>query len=280
MALNVKKTGRLLFWLCSAAYLVIFLLFYVPNYVFEEIDYELSGVGLDVYLITRSALEQLVNMLCPLCCGAFLFLCAGKTGRALLGCLTFTAPALVYSLPYCYLYALSFGYDSVRAALISLGLSLLGGAVVWLHITAIYFICRWVGRRNADKILRESEPGLYRLAKNPNRESNVRARRDELLRVEATESKIFDFDSPVIWGILIASIAEFAVRVVVELVNTVTFMVSVNGLFVESEIITIVLTYLFMLLELALGYSACYGLKMHLTKKEKNEPLAEGEENA
>ena len=284
MALNVRKTGRLLFAFCSAAYLLIFLIFYIPNYALPEFNTELTGIGLDIYLIVRDILEQLLNFLAPLCSGVFLFLCMENVGRTLLGAITFTVPSFIYSLPYCYLYALSFGYDSVRAALISLGLSLLGGAIIWLHIVAVYFICRWVARRSANDILRESNPSIYRTAKNPNREANIKAGISELLLDDRQSSKLFEFGSPVIWSILIASICEFAVRVAIELINTVSFMINVRGLFVESEIATIIGSYLFLLLELILAYTASYGIKKYLNQESDNaddaEPTKKGENNA
>ena len=279
MTVNVKKTGKLLFWICCAVYLAVFLLFYTPNYMIPELVTEMSGVGLDLYFAIKSGVELISNMLCPLVCGAFLFLCMGSVGKSLLGGITFTVPSLIYSLPYCYLYALSLGYDSVEATLISFGLCAVGGIVSWAHVIAVYFICRSIARKDADLLLRQNEPTLYRAAKNPNRKANISSRISEMLESDVANAKIFDFHSPVIWAVLLASIAELCLFTAIELVSTVSFMIAVDGLFVESEIITIIGTYLFLFIMMLGGFAASFGIKAHLNKKQITDEVVQGEQN-
>ncbi len=265
---NVRRARRLFIIISSALYLFIFLIFYIPNYVFSELDVW-EGPSLDIYLIVRELLEKLVGFFIPAAIGAILFATEGRIGRALLRSVTLNLPILIYSIPYCYLYSLSLGYDSINGLLISVGLSAAGLFIQWLHAAALYFVA---GAAAALPLYRRSKEALppMRAARSTSAEKRAlwKAAWSDA-RSEIRAGRVFSFESAGNVGIFAAVFVDFAFRVVMELISTVSFFIEAEGLFSASEIFTIIFTYLFLLAELILIYFLCCVFKNRALRDEK-----------
>lgn len=252
-------TGRLTA-LYSVLYLIIFLVFYIPNYIFPDYFLELPDGALNVFLIFRDALERLVQFFVPLSAATYLLLRSAKRGirSIFLPSLLSALPSLVYAVPYCYLYALSQGFDSVEGLMISALLSVVGVVLLALEIVALMFVCRAVlgfaiGRGLTGSVAER------RLA--------VQEKLDGALLAEG----VFNLSSPLSRGIFASGLAIFAVQTVGEIISVVTSL-SQDGAYYEVwDVVYVACTFLFMLVELLGCHAACYYIAKSIKNKENDD---------
>ena len=245
-------------------YVYIYLLFHIPNYVFDPDDW-IGATSWEIYIVVRDISERLVSYLVPVLMAAMIYVVEGKTVSAIRQSLLFAAPVLIYSLPYCYLYAISQGYDTPESIGISLGLSAAGLLVQALHIFLLYILAKYLTAYSAYKKLQASMVGR-RKNKKENEESlwhkTLCSSREDIVP-----------DSPLSLstagglGIFAMVFAEFAVRLVIEIVDTVSLLIEVKGDITLPELFSMIFAYLFILLELLFVF--------WITGKARNCALAE-----
>lgn len=248
MKANAKRTRRLAVIISCALYVYIYLLFHIPNYVFDPDDW--VGTSKDVYLIIRQVSEKLVYYIVPSLAAAIIYVTENRVLRALRSALAFSLPVLIYSLPYCYLYAISSGYDTPESSAISLGISLVGLLIQSLHVFALYMLARIVAAYSELRKMRAESMGRRSAAHGVSSKaiwSEALAKSREDIRIASP----FSTEGAGGLALLAIAFAEFAVRLVIELIQTVDFFVSAVGIS-TSEVITVLLSYVFLLAEMIL----------------------------
>ena len=229
-------------------YVYIYLLFHIPNYVFDPDDW-IGTTSWEIYIVIRDISERIVSYLVPVLVAAVIYVTESKTVSAVRQSLLYAAPVLVYSLPYCYLYAISEGYDTPESIGISLGLSAAGLLVQAIHIFALYILAKYLTAYSAYKKLREQRS---RASRNPKNEPQ-QALWEQALSVSREDIVP---DSPMSLstlgglGIFATVFAEFAVRLIIEIVNTVSLFIEAKGDITVPELLSMIFAYVFLLLEL------------------------------
>lgn len=254
MTENAKRTRRLALIILSALYVYIYLLFHIPNYVFDPDD--LVGTSRDVYLVIRQASEKIVNYLAPALVAALVFVTESRVKWAAVAATVYSLPVLLYSIPFVYLYGISEGYDTPESVGISLGISALGLLIQILRALALYLIARLIA---AKKMLPAARVELFG-AKTPSaaeKGCSAWKRADSMARADICLDKPLSLESSGGVGIFAICFVEFAVRIVMELISTVLFFANTEGNVSLAELITVILTYVFLLFELLLVFAVC-----------------------
>ena len=159
---------------------------------------------------------------------------AGGMKNKILPTLIISLPRMAYSLPYYYLFYVTDIFNSVEALILSFAVSIFFVLLVSLQT----FICIYITNR----ILSTSDAKKSCFEK----------------------AKIFDFDNPFNFGILLSSIFIFVIFFVRELTDTITFFVEVGSSFYLEEILTIVLSYALLPIFFFSYYAICVFIKNKL----------------
>lgn len=264
MGAKAKRTRKLLVILSCVFYVYIYLLFHVPNYVFEPDNWQ--GTSRDVYLVIREISEMLVNYLVPVAVSAFIFATEEGIASAARKSVALSLPILIYSLPYCYLYAISEFYDTPESIAISIGISAVGLLIQSLHVFLLYLLARLVSARRAKSDILT--------AMTNSKGARAQADKKELWqsalsksRAGITEDKVLSLSTYGGLGVFAICFADFVLRFIVEIVQTINFFISVGASISAIELITVILTYVFLLCELIIVFAASAWLKNRASRE-------------
>ena len=203
--LTERKLFRIASWSLVLLYLVRFLIFYLPYFVFNAS----SGFWYYFDMLFQLGLDFLV----PVISSALLFFCAARSGRksVLLPALFLSLPRLVYSIPYGYLrLIIAEGYDSIESITLSFLMSLAIVALSYIHIMLLASSSYFFMRRT---IARRAVGGKGKIPK------------DELLRAEGelygeiSSGQPFNLARPFAAGLFASSFVQFiinALKIIVE----------------------------------------------------------------
>lgn len=245
---SARKTRKLAVILSCSLYAFIYLIFHIPNYVFDPDDW--VGTSKDVYLILRPAIEKIVYYLVPSVIATVIFVTESRVLKALRDSLKLSAPVLLYSLPYVYLYGISEGYDTPESIGISLAISAIGLIIQGLHVFLLYMLARVL---TANKELRAIRASL------PQRKAVCREERKSLWKEALAAArnglkaeKPLSLEGSGGLGVFAIVFAELCVRLLLELIQTVLFLVTAEGGISTAELLTVLFTYVFLLCEMLL----------------------------
>ena len=247
MDLAFDRAGKRVLLISSALYVFILLLFYIPNYVFSEF-YVWEGVTLDIYLVVRDISERLTVSIAPLLAASFALTFSKdlKGGLALL--IKPTLPVLIYSLPYCYLFALSLGYDSIRGALISLGISAVGLIIQWAGGALLFIIMRTFAALPAYKEKLSALPPMKVIDKKEKGKLWNSALKE--VAEDGNVYPLFDLSANVCRGIFAGVFANLLLKLIFEIYSTASFIIEASGNFSGADIFSALLNYVYLLAEL------------------------------
>ena len=256
----MKKTltPRVTAAIVGGLYLVSFLAFYIPNYAI--------GKSADWWEYIRYFLGELVGFISPALVGlaVFVFHRAALTWRSYLGALLLSAPRAVYTLPYYYLMALAYGFDSLEGVAISIPVSLLyllfDSLIAFLYCLIIRFT---VYRMRLSELMAALPPLKQKEKPEPTVKNEAMAGVADAVAGENP----YDTASPVNRGILITLMIQLAVSVIRELTNTVSYLIDYAGSYRLGEIIYITISYVFILLSLLISQLVLVKLYPHFERK-------------
>lgn len=269
MERSFKKSMAGCFWVYLLLNLVLFLLFYIPNYIIEDYAY-IVGDFEYVRLFFSMLLEFLIGVSGAVVLYVILLRTGGVTlSRVLPGSAVIAAATFINSLPYYYLYFLAYGYDSIDGIPLYTLSALLSVIFEWIKLLLLFSLCYFVSRRHIMKELTLTLPKNQqkKVPKKVKRELHLAA--DSRLSDELAEGGMFNFDSPITLGILLASAGQFVYAFAVELKNAVEYLTEFAGNYRTGEIIYMTWSFIFILVELAVCHALCHALKNFLAKKLK-----------
>ena len=237
-----------LFLITSLAFagvnLLVFLTFFIPNYVFEE--------STEIIEYTRIFLTKFAEFALPTIAASILFkICFDSGIKSIIkGAVIFALPRIVYLLPYYYLYHIAFGYDSIESISLSALVTVFGVAINALVILALFFIARLLATNAAMKPIIAKLPP--KVQQNLTKETKSEARLEAVKSLSAVDipEQAFDLQNPITLGIFGAAFSGFGINLLSEIIDTVTYLVDYAGYYRMDEIIYIVVCYLFLMAEL------------------------------
>ena len=247
--------------------LFLLLIFYIPVYV---LNVEMS-TWYDGWYYASSMITDFVEFVMPIPFAVLLYFTSRNSLSTLVQrTIYFALPKIVYILPYYYLYALSYGYDSVEGLLISLAVTAGGVIISALHVLLLYFVIGFAARRIAALKMRATLPHNYDKKPLGAIEAEFHDEIEKDMDEYVYKRGVFDVSSPIIGGIFAASAVEFIYSLAVEIANTISYLVEYVGDYRLDEVIYIVLCFIMILIELFAAHALGYLTKIFITEKYKN----------
>ncbi len=259
--MNNKKTIRKAAIIYALLYFTLFLIFYLPNYVpilneFVEASFKTP------YIIIRGVLETTFQFFIPVSAAAVLFAISSSEGRrgVLKSAIFLALPVTVYSLPYCYLYALSLGFDSIEGAGISLAFTLCSAAFEYAHAVLLFLAASFISERAA----------RGRAFGEGDNQKSVSVQQSATDRFSIKSA--FDLSVPLTFAVIVISLCELVYNLILEIIDTVSFFVESGGSFTSTDVLDIVFSYLFLLLTMLICHTlSCFMAQRALEVKEDAE---------
>ena len=216
-----KEIMRTVIWASTLAHLIAYMLFHLPTLVLDI----KSDVVYEAFYYAHDLLYKALSFILPIACSAVALGASAseKKWRPLIRSLEISLTQLPYVLLYGYTYSVvNGGYDAVESLLIAIGVS--GGMVV-LSASYGFGLCalaRLIATRRATRPTPAGAVGIK--------------------KAEETQKfgSPFDFSSPYVFGIFSACFVQFCVRLCIELIDIISFLIEFSGNYRAGEIIYIV----------------------------------------
>ena len=248
--------------------IVAFCLFYIPNFLIID----LSDTAYEIWRLITAFATKFSDFLLPVVSATVLLLGYERLGtkKTLLYALVFSVPRIFYILPYYYLQFWIYGYDSIEAISFSALASLLGIAVFFGESVLLLYVIRIFARLPILKELKKDLPVNLRTNTPKDVMTNLKRTADGLIMSSASESRVFDLDSPIIFGILAAAFAEFCISLIFELWDFVGYLIEYAGDYRIGEIAELTAYLVFLAIELLATHAICCFIKNYTVKKRKD----------
>ncbi len=246
-------TEKRLFLKISLAFCLIQLILYIPIHI--TYTGEMLSIPATLAVIIgalTAALSDIAAFALPVFAALVLFLSYAYNGfwHALPRVFAFSLPYIIGALPENYLAYLAY-FDSAGALFFSVIITLLIVLAVSAQILALLGIMCFFFKM----------PKVNRFEKKT------------LLPI--LESDPFDFSKPLAKGLFFTVLVQFLLSFIRETVSTVNYIIDNEGTYMTSELITVVLSYLFLALELFVTYVVVYKIKNVLVEKRVAERSSE-----
>ena len=243
-----------------------FLVFFIPYYVLgiENGDWEYAVVFFN----------KLSEFSLPAIAAALVFIIHPSVGmkRSIFSALFYALPRAVFLIPYHYLEYTAYGYIFDEALLMSLLVSVFGVLLFFLQTVLLFLL-----GRAAYAILYSRGVGDKLSLKLPIKERRrVMRSADMALPTEMLRGGAFDLTVPVNLGLFTIGFAEFIIYLIREIYDTVVY-VSEASFFMDAEIIYMMVSYVFLLLELLFVHFISCLIKNKVKYKKTNNETAESE---
>lgn len=245
---NEKFFGRLCAVL-TAANFALLMLYYVPYYIVETQN---LTEGL-VYFFTYA--EEIFGWVINTAAAAVIFIYTLTRGikSTVISISLLSLTRLIYALPYYYLIALDFGFDSLEGLCISLLVSALDVIVSGLHIFVLVFIGGFAAAAFKAKSLKRRELTAVK----------------DTLADGLLPTAPFALSEPATVGVFALCFIEFTYKLALEIYNAVTYIIDYTENYRSAEIIYMVFRFIFVLLMLLLTHYISCKIK-NLLIKERN----------
>ena len=177
---KIKKLFLITTAIFAGVNLLVFLTFFVPNYVFEE--------STEIIEYARIFLTKFAEFALPTIAASILFkLYSNSEIKSIIkGAVIFALPRIIYLLPYYYLYHIAFGYDSIESISLSALVTVFGVSVNALLILALFFLARALATKAATKPIIEKLPP--KVQKNLTKETKTEVSREAVKSLSSLES--------------------------------------------------------------------------------------------
>lgn len=256
-------------WLYCAVYALLFLTFYVPSYVLEVTVFEYDYVHHYIY--------EIATFLASTVAVGAVYLCSVREGAsALREAVGYALPSLIYTVPYYYLYALAYGYDSIEGTLTGVLIGAIEVLICYGLIIGGYCVMRAVSRHTAGKIAILEVPVKRRDTMTPDIRRDYEKRVAELLVEETEDGRVINPSSAIVNSTFIASLVRFGYSLIREVYTTVDYLIEYAGTYRTEEILTMIAGYAVLLAELVLA-TAVTGLVRRLILKRETEKDGESD---
>ena len=247
MLLKDKRFFSRLCCVCMAAYFILLMFYYIPYYIIEPKN---LTEGL-VYLFTYA--EEIYGwvLACAFSSVAFLYCLDKGIKKSLLPLLLLSLTRAVYTLPYYYLIALDFGFDSVEGLLISLVATVIDVIILFVKTLAACFVVGFISASYKAKSFK----------------------RDALLSVRGSLSQdispapAFALTDNISVALLSVCAIEFIYKLALEIYDAVSYIIDYSENYRSDEIIYMVFRFIFILFVFLFSHFVCSEIKNALIKE-------------
>ena len=247
IAKKLKKKGiiKRSVFIFVIAYTAALLLFYFAYLLDGE------GIKIEIYDYVRSFYTEAIRFIMPMLAGAVLIASHEKHGRAyaLKHGIFLSLPTAIFSLPYYYLYYFYMTFDSLDALLYDLINTVFDCAVFYGQAVAALFLIRWLTLVFAR-----------------------RSGRSDFSELVLENAKL-DLYTPVTLAVFTVSAIKFVILLLLELVNTINYLIEYSGTYRDDEITYIVFYYVFLIIEMLAAHLLTLSLKDKLLKNNATEDI-------
>ena len=247
--------------------LLLFLFVFIPIYVTDDLDnlyyYILKAGDYSGFFYFVSHVEEFVRWCSPvfagvLLCQRYAFFGLKKT---LTAGLKLSAASLIYTIPFCYLYAMSNGAYTVEALLWGAFVSLIYAVILYLQSLIMFVIIKkTVCYFKAKAALSELPPIKSVNSKKALMKEHV-AKAEKSLAKNLSAGGAFDFSSPGTLGVFFASLFNFAIYLVKEIIDTASYLKEYAGTYRTEEIGYMLFRFIFILALLFICHAVCHFAK-------------------
>ncbi len=235
--INIKKKPKLI---TTAALCLIYLISFLLNYIAIYVS---SGTA--IIFISAYFSEMISTLLPPIAALLMLITYADKGLRSGIGlAFIYAACGVIYRFPIA---AFDFAYSGYAIGDVLI-LSLLYSAAELLFNAALYAVLFLI------MLL-----VMRRLAKEPSR-----------LKFELSKKASFDFSEPISAAVIAAAMPIFISKLIIEIIDTVSFFIKYYESFNASEVFTMVFRYIFILALFILSYVLTFAVKVPFCEKDPN----------
>lgn len=247
MLLKDKRFFSRLCCVCAAAYFLLLMLYYLPYYIIEPKNLT-EGT---VYLFTYA--EEIYGwvLACAFSSVAFLHCLDKGIKKSVFPLLLLSLTRAVYTLPYYYLIALDFGFDSVEGLLISLAASVVDVLLLFIKTVAVCFIAGVIS-------------ASYK-AKSFKREALLSVKGS--LSQDISPAPAFALSDNISVAMLSVCAIEFIYKLALEIYNAISYIIEFSENYRSNEIIYMVFRFIFILLIFLLSHFICSKIKNALIKQ-------------
>jgi hypothetical protein len=170
--------------------------------------------------------------------------------------LGYALPVLIYTVPYYYLYALAYGYDSIEGLVAGLLVGATQLALLYGVILAGFALLKWSAVRSAERVAIINVPELRR--KNMTHEIRREFERDvhSSMLSAIEDERIFSTRSVIVNSTFIAALARFGYGLAEELYTTISYLVDYVGTYRADELFTMLIGYAALIAELLIATAA------------------------
>ena len=241
---------------------VIYALINVFAYAFVHVAYLFANdvVG-EIFEYFSYYLSKTVEFLAPPIIATLVYLIYKEYGKktALITALTISFARVFYSIPYYYIiFIYNYGYDSVESITVSLLATLLVVLVtalgVVISVEAYHLVMKIICKRTGADLSKE-------------------------LSLPIEKSNVFDFLTKANLPILVFALARFAFSLVMELVDTVVFLIEYHSDYRAMEIVTILINFTLLFVLLVASYLVASCIKNALIIDSENEEATDKNED-
>ncbi len=217
-------------------YLVTFLFYYIPNFVYVT----------DITLYISTFVMKAAYLLLPLIASLIAFVISGFDSKraAVLTLIPLSLARLIYMAPTFYLFWIVRGFDSIDALLFGALLALGDAVIVYGISVGVMFIMRVISSYKSG-----------------------RSTQGEKL----CEREMLNLSNGATLAIFSVSLICFVYFFAKEIIDTVTYLVSSEGIYRSGEIIYILICFVYDILLLPLFHMALFGIKNFIVKKRVEE---------
>lgn len=193
---------------------------------------------------------EIASFVLPLVASAVLFISYAYKGaaHALLRVFVFALPYFISALPENYLTFLNY-FDSKGAVFFALLFAVITVISVAAEILVLFGVIAFFYRFPKDK------------------------RFDAKVTLELEVGETFDFSNRFAKGALMASLLIFAVKLITEIVSTVSYIVDARGNFMTDEIVTVIATYVFLAAAWVVSYVITFKAKKRIIEYRLDETI-------
>lgn len=259
-----KKLYSLAFGIYSLLNVILYLLFhfivYLPSSSLTQTSEALQYIR---YFFTEAA-----EFLMPTVGAVLLLIGYADSGhpRSLLRAFAISAPRFFFYFPYYYLYFTAYGNDFIESSAYSLLSSAIGIILLWGHTVLLYLLMAFVTKRFIARELSENLP--------PQKQANIE--KGELAELKKLayenlpsyigEKAAFNLNAPIAAGVFSTVFAEFIYCFILELFDTVSYLIEYSGTYKIGEIIYITFSFVFLVGLLLLSQVICCKIKDIIVK--------------
>ena len=205
------KTKRMrLAFILSAAYLVLFLSYYIAFLIYET---DSPAVAYVIY-----ALELSLRFITPVVVAAYLLPYTSKIRfyRAIMHALPLALPSLIYNIPYYYLYVSAYGNDWADALIIAIPVCLLEMLLFVLLVALFLFVARLFALAPLKKAITSALPPVKRETLTRAEEEKIKDTANLALGETMAKRGVFDLSIPYVKGIFAAAFVQFIIYIILE----------------------------------------------------------------